>query len=125
MKSQLLLSPFLILPFRSTYLGSLYYPVSLASASHAAVDQPSTQNGHSKCALFTLPQAEHLFKAVTSFNALPARNLCRFFLCDVFFFGTARSIDSHSPLSIEGSLKCDVAGNKKVASVIGRMNCSK
>ena len=29
---------------------------------------------------------------------------CRFFLCDVFFFGTARRTDSQSPTSIDGTL---------------------
>jgi hypothetical protein len=47
------------------------------------------------CALFSRPQAEHLFSAVTSFKALPAICRCRFFMCDVFFFGTARRTDSH------------------------------
>jgi hypothetical protein len=32
---------------------------------------------------------------VTSFNALPAICLCRFFMWEVFFFGTARSKPSH------------------------------
>lgn len=69
---------------------------------------PLTQYGHNKCARFTLPQAEHLLKFVTSFNAFPAMNLCRFFLCEVFFFGTALSIDSHKPDKIDGipRVKC-------------------
>jgi phosphodiesterase/alkaline phosphatase D-like protein len=32
-------------------------------------------------------------------------NLWRFFLCDVFFFGTARKMDSHSSDSIGGTLR--------------------
>lgn len=31
-------------------------------------------------------------------------NRCRFFLCDVFFLGTARRIDPQSPTNIEGTL---------------------
>ena len=63
---------------------------------------PLTQNGHNRCALFTFPQAEHLLRAVTSLSAFPAMNRWRFFLCDVFFFGTARNTDSHSPSRIDG-----------------------
>lgn len=48
-------------------------------------------------ARFGLPQPGHFTTSVTSFNALPAICLCRFFMCDVFFFGTARSIDSQMP----------------------------
>lgn len=75
-----------------------------------------TQYGHNICARFTLPQAEHLLKFVTSFNAFPAMNLCRFFLCEVFFFGTALSIDSHKPDKIDGipRVKC-------VGIVIGKL----
>jgi len=43
-----------------------------------------------------LPQLGHLTKAVTSFNALPAICLERFFEYEVFFFGTALSKPSHS-----------------------------
>lgn len=66
-------------------------------------DLPLTQKGHNRCALFTFPQAEHLFRAVTSFSPFPAKNLWRFFLWEVFFFGTARRIDPHSPASIDGT----------------------
>lgn len=41
-----------------------------------------------------MPQAEQVFRFTTSFNAFPARNLDRFLLCDVFFLGTARNIES-------------------------------
>lgn len=44
-----------------------------------------------------LPQPGHLTTSVTSFNALPAICLCLFFMCDVLFLGTARSIDSQMP----------------------------
>jgi hypothetical protein len=37
-----------------------------------------------------------------SLSALPAICLCLFFMCDVFFFGTARSIDSHMSARMEG-----------------------
>lgn len=90
--------------FPSPHLPNLYCTQSASPlAAQTSSDKPSTQKGHSKCALLTLPQAEHLFKAVTSLNALPARNLWRFFLCEVFFFGTARIIDSHISASIAGT----------------------
>lgn len=60
---------------------------------------PLTQYGHSTWANFTWPQAEHLLRAVTSFNAFPAICRCLFFICDVFFFGTARRTDSTALLS--------------------------
>ena len=41
---------------------------------------PCTQYGHSTCALFSFPHAEHLVKCVTSFNALPAICRCLFFI---------------------------------------------
>ena len=56
--------------------------------------------------------------AVTSFNAFPARNLERFLLCEVFFFGTARSIDSHNPVNIEGTLKRVAEGSSIAVGVI-------
>jgi hypothetical protein len=61
-----------------------------------------TQYGHNTCALFALPHELHLFRAVTSFNALPAICLCLFFMCDVFFLGTALSIPSHRSESSPG-----------------------
>ena len=39
---------------------------------------------------------------MTSFNAFPAICLCLFFMCDVFFFGTALRTDSHISSSNEG-----------------------
>jgi hypothetical protein len=59
-----------------------------------------TQYGHSTCALFVLPHALHLFKAVTSRRCFPeASNRCRFFICEVFFLGTAlRSPSQRSPI---------------------------
>lgn len=71
---------------------------------------PFTQYGHNKCALLIFPHAEHLFRAVTSFNAFPAYCLDLFFICEVFFFGTARSIDSHSPTTRPGRLSCIAEG---------------
>lgn len=65
-------------------------------------DLLATQCGHSTCALLALPQPEHLFNAVTSFKALPAICLWRFFMCDVFFFGTARRTDSQISETREG-----------------------
>ena len=63
---------------------------------------PVTQYGHSKFALFTFPQAEHLFKLVTSFRAFPAMNRWRFFRWEVFFLGTARRTASQISASIGG-----------------------
>ena len=71
---------------------------------------PSTQYGHSKCALLTFPHAEHLFNAVTSFKAFPAYCLCLFFICEVFFFGTALSIDSQIPSTKLGRFNCIAEG---------------
>lgn len=48
------------------------------------------------------PQAEQVFRAVTSFNALPAICLWRFFMWDVFFLGTARRTDSQMSETSEG-----------------------
>ena len=48
--------------------------------------------------------------AVTSFKALPARNRCRFFLYEVFFFGTALSMPCHISASNPGRLS-EIAGN--------------
>ena len=48
--------------------------VELSNILRAFLNSPPTQNGQSKCALLTFPQAEHLFNAVTSFNPLPAIN---------------------------------------------------
>ena len=79
-------------------------------AGSFSIDIPLTQYGHSKWALLTFPQAEHLFKLVTSFNALPAMNRDLFFICEVFFFGTARKIDSHIPDNNDGTLREKAAG---------------
>ena len=38
---------------------------------------------------------------LTFFNALPAICRCLFFMCDVFFFGTARRMPSHISRKIE------------------------
>ena len=66
------------------------------------MNSPPTQKGHRRWALFMVPHAEHLFKEVTSFKPLPAKKRDRFLLCEVFFFGTARRIDSQRPPSREG-----------------------
>jgi len=42
--------------------------------------------------------------ALTSFRAFPANCRCLFFICDVFFFGTAFSIPSHISEMIPGTL---------------------
>lgn len=61
------------------------------------------------CIFLVWPQAGHLFKAVTSFNAFPAKSLCLFFMCEVFFFGTAFRIPSQMSPSKPGML-CSAAG---------------
>lgn len=88
--------------------------------SRGSRDQPSTQYGHNRCALFTFPQAEHLFRAVTSCNAFPAKNRWRFFRWEVFFFGTARNIDSHSPAKMDGTSKRKASGMTKGCCRMGR-----
>lgn len=60
-----------------------------------------------------LPQLEHLFNAVTSFNAFPANCLCRFLEWDVFFFGTALKTESHKSCINEGRFN-------RVEMMIGR-----
>lgn len=74
------------------------------------MNSPPTQKGHRRCALLMLPHAEHLFNDVTSFSPLPAKKRDRFLLCEVFFFGTARRIDSHKPPSSEGILMPNAVG---------------
>ena len=62
-----------------------------------------TQNGQSTCALFALPHALHLFNAVTSLRCFPAAICrCRFFMCEVFFLGTALRIPSQRSENSEG-----------------------
>lgn len=63
---------------------------------------PLTHVGHRTCDLFGSPQPGHLLKLFTSFNALPAICRCRFFMCEVFFLGTARRTDSQRPAKNEG-----------------------
>ena len=73
-----------------------------------------TQYGQSTCALFVLPQLEHLFNAVTSLKCLPEASCrCRFFICDVFFLGTALSKPSQRSPSKAG-IGSRAAGNKDV-----------
>lgn len=66
-------------------------------------------------ARFGRPHPEHFTIEVTSFRPLPASCLCLFFIWDVFFFGTARSIDPHIPWSKDGNVAMGVFG-KFVAS---------
>lgn len=68
-------------------------------------DSPATQYGHSMCAFFGFPQAGHRTRLLTSFSALPANCLCLFFICEVFFFGTARSMPSHISEMASGMFK--------------------
>ena len=55
---------------------------------------PATQYGHNRCFFFGLKHAGHSTTCVTSFSAFPANCRCRFFMCEVFFLGTARSTPS-------------------------------
>ncbi len=52
---------------------------------------------------------------LTSFNALPASCRCRLFMCEVFFFGTARSTPSQMSVNKPGMFK-DIAGIDMVAA---------
>lgn len=85
--------------------------VSVSNNNRSSEYLPFTQYGHNTCPLFKCPQAEHLFNDVTSFSPLPAICLCLFFMCDVFFFGTARRIDSHKPSINPGILRCIAKGS--------------
>lgn len=75
----------------------------------------------------TPPQAGHLQSALTSFNALPAICLCLFFMCEVFFLGTALSIDSQIPSRSDGSdgrFRCIEAGTANtIDGNAGRDSC--
>lgn len=67
----------------------------------------STQYGHRMCIRLTRPHPEHLFSAVTSLRPLPARNRWRFLRYDVFFFGTAFRMPSHT------SARDGIAGSER------------
>ena len=90
----------------------------MISSSQAECSQndgvaPCTQYGHRTCILFTLPHPAQVFKAVTSFNALPA--ICRLLVLeyDVFFLGTARNRESQMSRKSEGSVRIgDTAGTR-------------
>lgn len=60
------------------------------------------QCGHMWCIRLVRPHAGHLHSELTSLSALPAICRERFFECDVFFFGTARRIDSQMSPSSDG-----------------------
>jgi len=76
------------------------YAVADGEHFHVLLD---VQLGHRWCILFVSPQAGHLQSDVTSFSAFPAICLCLFFICDVFFFGTAFNIPSQIPSRIDGN----------------------
>ena len=91
-------------------LASLFI-ISLSSVSRVSMRAISprlgpyslaVQCGHRWCILLISPQAGHLHREFTSFNALPAICLCLFFMCDVFFLGTALRIDSQMSSRIDG-----------------------
>jgi hypothetical protein len=91
-------------------LSDFYCRVSSAYRGELELCLPETQYGHRKCCLFGFPHAGHLLMAVISFNLLLCIKRFRFFMCDVFFFGTAFRIPSHMSDSIEG-IEMAVAGN--------------
>ena len=62
----------------------------------------AVQCGQRWCIRLISPQAGHLHRELTSFNALPAICLCLFFMCDVFFLGTAFRIDSQMSSRMDG-----------------------
>ena len=62
----------------------------------------AVQCGQRWCIRLTSPQAGHLHRELTSLNALPAICLCLFFMCDVFFLGTAFRIDSQISSRMDG-----------------------
>lgn len=97
---------FLPVTSRPCHMSLISAPCQLCECLKATNETlPRTQYGQSKCARFVVPQAGHLLRCVTSLSAFPARNRCLFFMCDVFFLGTARSIESQRPVKIFGSLK--------------------
>jgi hypothetical protein len=57
------------------------------------------------CAFFGRRHAGHWTRLWKSFNALPANCLCLFFICEVFFFGTALNIPSHISEMTPGMFK--------------------
>lgn len=65
---------------------------------------PFTQLEHRTCGLFGWPQDGHVLKFLISFNALPAICRCRRFMCEVFFLGTARRMDSQMSVRNDGKL---------------------
>lgn len=78
---------------------------------------PLTQYGHKRCARFGSPQPEHLLMLVTSLSPFPAICLCLFFMWEVFFFGTARSIESQISDRISGTLRLNGAGRLTPAAI--------
>ncbi|OAA57450.1 hypothetical protein SPI_07109 [Niveomyces insectorum RCEF 264] len=86
------------------------------------------QYGQRWCIRFTRPQAGHLHNELTSFSALPAICRCRFFMCEVFFLGTARRIDSQMSPSNDGNdgsndgHESEMAGRRGAAATSCRVN---
>jgi len=68
-----------------------------------------THDAQRVCSNFESPQASHRVRFVLSSNALPTNCLFRFFEWDVFFFGTARRIESHRPVAI-GTMEVIMGG---------------
>ncbi|KAI0440953.1 hypothetical protein F4803DRAFT_442964 [Xylaria telfairii] len=83
------------------------YGVSLPGQQQAerGHDSRLVHAEHNVCIFLGPPHAGHLLRFVTSFKALPAICLCLFFMCDVFFLGTALRMPSHMSPSNEGMLE--------------------
>lgn len=79
--------------------------------------------GHNVCIFLVPPQAGHLFRFVTSFRPLPAICLCLFFMCDVFFLGTALRMPSHMSPSNDGIPEMAAGIEMASADMEGNWNC--
>jgi hypothetical protein len=75
------------------------------------------------CIFFVPPQAGHLLRFVRSFKALPAICLCLFFMCEVFFLGTALRMPSHMSPSNEGMLEMAAGIAIARAGIEGNGDC--
>lgn len=78
--------------------------LNCAEARPAQAHIPCTQWGHSVWARLIWPQPGHRLRLFTSFKALPAICRWRFFIWEVFFFGTARRTESQRSASRGGTV---------------------
>lgn len=93
----------------SPALPAQIYEITAASLLHTSL-MASTQCSHSIFFRLIPPQAGHRLSATTSCKAFPANCRIRRFEWLVFFFGTARRIDSNSPGASEGMVRRIVVG---------------